>query len=100
MGSLTSGKRKFLALSRDFKETISDKMKAAILISILPPNLQDKLVQQADKVTDHKTSKEKITTVVEAKLTLKDRDMIDCDMVAGERKKELGHAAHDSNETD
>ena len=34
-----------LALERDFKETVGSKMKAAILISMLPADLQNALIQ-------------------------------------------------------
>ena len=80
-GFIDKWETKVLALSRDFKETISDKMKATILISILPKDLQDTLVQHADKITDYKTTKDKTITIVEAKLALKDLDMMGCDHV-------------------
>ena len=41
-----------LMLQRDFEEKVSSKMKAAILISILPTDLRDSLIQQADKFVE------------------------------------------------
>ena len=72
---------KVLALTRDFKEDISDKMKAAILLSMLPSDLQHALIQQADKFGDYKSTKDRISTIVEAKLALKSPDAMDCDVV-------------------
>ena len=69
--SIDKWETKVVTLSRDIKETISDKMMAAILSSILLQTLQDILVPQADKITDYNTTKEKITTAVEANLALK-----------------------------
>jgi hypothetical protein len=80
-GFIDKWETKVLALSRDFKETLSEKMRAAILISMLPPELQNTLVQQADKITDYKTTKDKIIGIVEAKLALKDPDSMDVDAV-------------------
>ena len=80
-GFIDKWETKVLALSRDFKETLSEKMRAAILISMLPPELQNTLVQQADKITDYKTTKDKIIGTVEAKLALKDPDSMDVDAV-------------------
>ena len=42
-----------MILERDFKEKISSRMKAAILISILPNELRDALIQQADKYEEY-----------------------------------------------
>ena len=52
-------------------------MKAAILVSMLPKELQDNLVQQAKKMTDYKTTKDRIITIVEAKMALRDPTMMD-----------------------
>ena len=72
---------KVLALSRDFSEKLSDKMKAAILISMLPSDLQHALIQQADKFVDFKSTKDRVATLVEAKLALKSPDAMECDAI-------------------
>ena len=71
---------KVLALSRDFNELLSEKMRAAILISMLPPDLQQALIQQADKI-DYKNTSDRVATIVEAKLALKNPDTMECDAV-------------------
>ena len=53
---------KVLALSRDFNELLSEKMRAAILISMLHA-----LIQQADKIEDYKSTRDKFATIVEAR---------------------------------
>ena len=40
---------KVLALSRDFSEKLSDKMRFAILISVLPSDLQHAFVRRPDR---------------------------------------------------
>ena len=72
---------KVLALSRDFNELLKEKMRAAILISMLPPDLQHALIQQADKIEDYKSTRDRVATIVEAKLTLKNPDAMECDAV-------------------
>ena len=72
---------KVLALSRDFNELLSEKMRAAILISMLPPDLQHTLVQQADKIEDYKSTRDRVATIVEAKLALKNPDAMKCVVV-------------------
>ena len=62
---------KVLALSRDFNELLSEKMRAAILFSMLLPDLQHALIQQADKIEDYKSTRDRVATIVEAKLALK-----------------------------
>ena len=80
-GHIDKWETKILALSRDFGEKISDKMKAAILVSMLPTDLQHTLVQQADKLSDYKSTKERVISIIEAKMALKDPDAMDCDAV-------------------
>ena len=41
---------KILALERDFKEILSDKMKAGGLFKMMPGDLQISLIQQTDKL--------------------------------------------------
>jgi len=68
---------KVLALERDFKEKMSSKMKSAILISMLPSDLQNALIQQAEKYEEYVPTKEKILSIVEAKIAMKNPDDMD-----------------------
>ena len=72
---------KVLALSRDFNDLLSEKMRAAILISMMPPDLQHALIQQADKIEGYKSTRDRVATIVEAKLALKNPDAMECDAV-------------------
>ena len=87
---------KVLALSRDFNERLSDKMRSAILISMLPSDLQHALIQQADKFTDFKSTKDRVATLVEAKLALKSPDAMECDAV--HRSGRAGAEGEESSE--
>jgi len=84
-----------LALERDFKETVGSKMKAAILISMLPADLQNALIQQADKYEEYGPTKEKIISIVEAKLAMKSPDDMDVDWLAKEHWQEYGNQEND-----
>ena len=48
---------RFLMVQRDFEEKVTSKMNAAILISILPTDLRDSLIQQADKFVEYQPTK-------------------------------------------
>jgi len=84
-----------LALERDFKEKVGSKMKAAILISMLPVDLQNALIQQADKYEEYGPTKEKIISIVEAKLAMKSPDDMDVDWLAKEHWQEYGNQEND-----
>ena len=74
-----------LALERDFKEHISSKMKAAIIISMLPNYLRDALIQQADRFEEYQPAKEKIISIVEAKMAMRSPDEMDVDNIGDGR---------------
>ena len=82
---------KVLALSRDFNELLSEKMRAIILISMLPVDVQHAQIQQADKIEDYKSTRDRVATIVEAKLALKNPDGMECDTEA--RKKRAARPA-------
>ena len=66
-------------LQRDFEEKVGSKMKAAILISILPTDLLDSLIQQADKFVEYQPTKEKVIATVEAKIAMRSPEEMDVD---------------------
>ena len=70
-----------LMLAKDFNETVSSKMKAAILISFLPAELRDALIQQADKLIEYIPTKEKVMAIVEAKMAMRSLDVMEVDEV-------------------
>jgi len=84
-----------LALERDFKEKVGSKMKAAILISMLPVDLQNALIQQADKYEEYGPTKEKIISIVEAKIAMKSPDDMDVDWLAKENEAWYGNQEND-----
>ena len=66
-----------MAQSRDFNELLVKKMRAANLISMLPHDLQHALIQQVDKIEDIKSIRDRVATIVEAKLALKNPDAME-----------------------
>ena len=67
---------RLLTLDRDFKEKVSSRMRSAILISMLPNEIQDTFIQNAEKYEDYGPTKEKIMAIVEAKKSLRSPDEI------------------------
>ena len=74
---------KVLALERDFNEKLSDKTKAGVLLNMMPGDLQNSLIQQADKLENFKMTKERVVSIMEAKNALHpdamDMDNVNCE---------------------
>lgn len=61
---LDGGETRVLMLERAFHENISSRMKAEILIPMLPVELRYAIVQHADRLVDHKPAKEQMIAIV------------------------------------
>ena len=73
-----------MVLERDFKESISSRMRSAILISTVPPDIRDSLLQSADKYEEYLPTKERIIAMVEATLAMEAGPVpMDCGRVGG-----------------
>ena len=72
---------KIVALGRDFDEKLSERMKAAILISTLPAELRDAILQNPDKFEKYEPTKERVIAMVEAKLSVRSPDEMEVDCV-------------------
>ena len=57
-------------LKRDFGKDLSDRMKSAILISFLPVDVRDALLQQAEKFEKFEVAKERVASIVESKMAV------------------------------
>ena len=66
-----------MALEKDFNERLSDKFKTAILLTMMPKELQDSLVQHTSRFDDYRDAREKALTIAESKVLLKDPDAMD-----------------------
>ena len=66
-----------LTLERDFKERLSDPLKTAILLSIVPKDLQDTLVQHTVKFDNYQEARDRVMTVAESKILLKNPHAMD-----------------------
>ena len=71
---------KILALGRDFDEKLSERMKAAILISTLPAELRDAILQNPGKFAKYEPANERVSAMVEGKLSVRSPDemAVDC----------------------
>ena len=65
------------ALQRDYKETVSDMMKIGILVHMMPEDLQDHVLQHADRLREYKLVKEKVVSLTDARMRLKDPNAMD-----------------------
>ena len=64
-------------LERDCKEKTSDMAKIGILISMAPDELQDTILQHADRLKEYKLVKEKMVGLLDARARLKDPNAMD-----------------------
>ena len=64
-------------LERDYKENISDMMKIGIFIHMMAEELQDSILQHADKIKEYKLVKEKAVNLVDTRARLRDPDAMD-----------------------
>ena len=64
-------------LERDYKEKTSDMAKIGILISMAPDDLQDTILQHADRLKEYKLVKDKMVGLLDARARLKDPNAMD-----------------------
>ena len=64
-------------LERDYKEKTSDMAKIGILISMAPDDLQDTILQHADRLKEYKLVKDKMVGLLDARTRLKDANAMD-----------------------
>ena len=59
-------------LERDYQEKVSDMMKVGLLIHMMPDDLQDTILQHADRLREYRLVKEKAVNLVDARARLRD----------------------------
>ena len=64
-------------LERDYKEKTSDMAKIGILISMAPDDLQDTILQHADRLKEYKLVKDKMAGLLDARARFKDLNALD-----------------------
>ena len=64
-------------LERDYKEVVSDMMKIGLLIHMMPDDLQDTILQHADRLKEYRLVKEKAVNLVDARARLRDPNAMD-----------------------
>ena len=85
-----------LTLEKDFGEKLSEKFKTAILLTMMPKDLQDTLVQHTDKFDNYRVARDKVLTVAESKTLLKDPDAMD--IGSADREWREWHGYDEENE--
>lgn len=75
---------KLVSLERDYRERVSERMKIGILISMVPDDLQEMLLQQAEHFTEYRIAREKVLTLVDTRLKLRDPNAMDVGEVSQE----------------
>ena len=87
------------ALQRDYKETVSDMMKIGILIHMMPEDLQDHVLQHADRLREYKLVKEKVVSLTDARMRLKDPNAMDVGYAGhAESQYEYEHGSNDNED--
>lgn len=90
---------KLVALERDYQERVSERMRIGILISMVPDDLQEMLLQQAEHFTEYRLAREKVMTLVDTRMKLKDPNAMDVGNVSGNywgHAVDPGYGAEDS----
>ena len=64
-------------LERDYQEKVSDMMKVGLLIHVMPDDLQDTILQHADRLREYRPVKEKSVNLVDARARLRDPNAMD-----------------------
>ena len=89
-------------LERDYGEQVSDMARIGILISMMPEDLQDTILQHADRLKEYRLVKEKVVNLVDARARLRDPNAMDTSWVGQTWPTErawgdedgAGHAGH------
>ena len=64
-------------LDQDYQEKVSDMMKVGLLIHMMPDDLQDTILQHADRLREYRLVKEKAVNLVDARARLRDPNAMD-----------------------
>ena len=68
----------FAVLARDHKEVLSDKIRIALLISILPNGLQERVMEHLDRLLTYNDVHDKVVSLVQASPKYMNGDAMDC----------------------
>ena len=82
-------------LQRDYGEAVSDRMKIGILIHMFPPDLQDLILQHADRLKEYRLVKEKAVGLIDARSRLRDPHAMDVDQLWKADEWEDGHEEYE-----
>ena len=74
---LTKWESRVLMLERDYKEKLSEMMKVGVLIRMLPDDLQESMLKQADKINTYRAAKEQLIVIMDSRQQLRDADRMD-----------------------
>ena len=65
-------------LARDYKETLSEKMRIAFMIRILPQALQERIQEHLDRLTTYQEVHDKAVNLVQSSAKYGGSDAMDC----------------------
>ena len=68
-------------LSRDHKKVLSEKLRTALMISILPQSLQEPVAEHLDRLTTYHEVYDKIVGLVQASSRYSASDAMDCSAI-------------------
>ena len=68
-------------LDWDYDEKVSDMARIGVLISMVPDDLQDVILQHADRLKEYKLVKEKVVMLIDARERFRDPDAMDIGQV-------------------
>ena len=65
-------------LARDHKETLSEKLRIAFMIRMLPQSLQDRVQEHLDRLTTYQEVHDKVVSLVQSSSKYSSGDAMDC----------------------
>lgn len=80
-------------LARDHKEVLSEKMRSALMISVLPGLLQDRIAEYLDRLTTYNEVHDKVVSLIQSSSKYAVGDAMDCSSL--ERDDYYGNEGED-----
>ena len=83
-------------LEWDYQEKVSDMMKVGLLIPLMPDDLQDTILQHADRLREYRLVKENAVNLVDARARLRDPNAMDVGYYGYHEEDEYGQEADET----
>ena len=83
-------------MEQDHQEVVSDMMKVGLFIHMMPDDLQDTMLQHADRLREYRLVKETAVNLVDARARLRDPNAMDVGYYGYHEEDEYGQEADET----